>query len=49
MGAVDAEYWLLAAILAPFARLLIYTPILWLVRKLKPEWERVLFQKIPND
>jgi hypothetical protein len=41
--------WLLAGLIAPFFRLLVLTPILWLVRRFAPSWEKVLFQKIPNE
>jgi len=42
---MDASGWLVAAVLAPFARVLIYSPILWLVRRFKPSWEKTLFGK----
>jgi hypothetical protein len=41
--------WLIAGFLQPIFRLIVLTPILWAVRRFKPEWEKTLFQKIPND
>lgn len=38
--------YVIAGLLGPFVRLIIYTPILWLVRKVAPSWERILFGKM---
>jgi hypothetical protein len=43
------EALILAAILGPLFWWIVLGLILWLVRKFKPEWEKTLFQKIPND
>lgn len=40
---------MLAAILGPIFWVLILTPILWIVRRFFPKWEKVLFMKIPKD
>lgn len=43
-----AVKYLVAGILAPFFWLIVLGVSLWLVRKLAPSWERVLFSK-PTD
>jgi len=48
-GAVSVGAYFLAAVIGPFFWWIMLGTCLWIVRRLFPKWEKVLWQKIPND